>query len=190
MLHCLSPKSTAWDQFGHAIASALVVLVTTQPFNFSYMILDGMIAHIKAGSPFLMYPRFVQLFLEKPLEGTPKPQDYIPSVMLPPKVFTFMSHKGIKFSGNNTPLNTYMLEVAQAVRDEVAEASGSAHSTPAEQSDHSEHSASVHTPTPPLASPQHVDSSERTASVSVSRAKTISADSTSAHFVSKEGTSL
>lgn len=48
LLHCLSPKSTAWDQFGHAIASALVGLVTNQPFNFSYMILDGMIAHIKA----------------------------------------------------------------------------------------------------------------------------------------------
>jgi hypothetical protein len=66
LLHCLSPKSTAWDQFGHTIASALVGLVTNQPFNFSYMILDGMIAHIKVGSPFLMYPRFVQLLLENP----------------------------------------------------------------------------------------------------------------------------
>jgi hypothetical protein len=45
LLHCLSPKSTAWDKFGHAMASALVSLVTNQPFNFSYMILDGMIAH-------------------------------------------------------------------------------------------------------------------------------------------------
>ena len=62
------------------------------------MILDGMIAHIKAGSPFLMYPRFIQLFLEKSLKGTPKPQDYIPSVVLPLKVFTFMSHKGVKGS--------------------------------------------------------------------------------------------
>jgi hypothetical protein len=28
LLHCLSPKSTAWDQFGHTIASALVGLAT------------------------------------------------------------------------------------------------------------------------------------------------------------------
>jgi hypothetical protein len=62
LLHCLSPKSTTWDQFGHTIASALVGLSTNQQFNFSYMILDGMLAHIKAGSPFLMYPRVVQLF--------------------------------------------------------------------------------------------------------------------------------
>jgi hypothetical protein len=41
------------------------------------VILDGMLAHIKAGSPFLIYPRFVQLFLADPLEGVPKPQDYI-----------------------------------------------------------------------------------------------------------------
>jgi hypothetical protein len=54
--HCLSPKGTAWDQFGHAIASALVGLVTNQPFNFSYMILDGMIAHIKSWITFLDVP--------------------------------------------------------------------------------------------------------------------------------------
>ena len=59
LLHCLSPKSTTWDPFGHTISSALVGLVTNRPFNFSYMILDGMISHIKVGSPFLMYPRFV-----------------------------------------------------------------------------------------------------------------------------------
>ena len=64
-----------------------------------------------------------------------------------------MSNKSVKFSGHNTPLNACILEVAQAVRDEVAEASGSEHSEHAEQSDHSEHSASAHTLTPPLASP-------------------------------------
>lgn len=59
LLHCLSPKSTAWDQFGQYIASALVGLATNQPFNFSNMILDGMLTHINNGSPFLMYPRFI-----------------------------------------------------------------------------------------------------------------------------------
>ncbi|GJW76600.1 hypothetical protein Tco_0138282 [Tanacetum coccineum] len=34
--------------------------------------------------------RFVQLFLNKQLEGVDRPQDFIPSVSLPSKVFTFM----------------------------------------------------------------------------------------------------
>jgi hypothetical protein len=150
------------------------------------MIIDGMISHIKAGSPFLMYPRFVQLFLAKSLEGVPKPQDFIPTIVLPQKVFTFMSHKVVKFSGQNTPLTAHILEVAQAVRDDVND----------EECDyaHSEHSASEHTSTPPLASPQQIASSEKTTSLSVpvreSREKTISIESTSQHPVSKESTSL
>jgi Sec-independent protein translocase protein TatA len=99
-----------------------------------------------------------------------------------------MSHKGINFLCNNTPLNAYMLEVAQAVRDDVAEASVSANYENADQSDHSEHSASVHTPTPPIASPQPDDLSERTASVSVSREKPISAKDTSLQSTSPLGT--
>jgi hypothetical protein len=80
-----------------------------------------------------------------------------------------------------------MLEVAQAIREEVVEASGSAHYEHVEQS---EHSVSAHTPTPPLASLHPVDSSERTTSVSISKIKSVFAESTSPHSVSKEGTSL
>ncbi|GJZ72303.1 hypothetical protein Tco_0636154 [Tanacetum coccineum] len=85
LLHCLSPKSTSWEQFGTNIASALVGLATNQKFNFSLMILNGMLGHISNGTPFLMYPRFVQLFLNKQLEGVDRPQDFIPSVSLPSK---------------------------------------------------------------------------------------------------------
>ncbi|GJY32860.1 hypothetical protein Tco_0417329 [Tanacetum coccineum] len=46
LLHCLSPKSTSWEQFGTNIASALVGLATNQKFNFSLMILNGMLGHI------------------------------------------------------------------------------------------------------------------------------------------------
>ncbi|GJT63113.1 putative ribonuclease H-like domain-containing protein [Tanacetum coccineum] len=56
LLHCLSPKSTSWEQFGTNIASALVGLATNQKFNFSLMILTGMLGHISNGTPFLMYP--------------------------------------------------------------------------------------------------------------------------------------
>ncbi|GJZ98314.1 hypothetical protein Tco_0670767 [Tanacetum coccineum] len=59
LLHCLSPKSTSWEQFGTNIASALVGLATNQKFNFSLMILTGMLGHISNGTPFLMYPSIV-----------------------------------------------------------------------------------------------------------------------------------
>ncbi|GJV22395.1 hypothetical protein Tco_1371415 [Tanacetum coccineum] len=40
------PKSTSWEQFGTNIASALVGLATNQKFNFSLMIMNGMLGHI------------------------------------------------------------------------------------------------------------------------------------------------
>ncbi|GJT30684.1 putative ribonuclease H-like domain-containing protein [Tanacetum coccineum] len=46
-------------QFGTNIASALVGLATNQKFNFSLMIMNGMLGHISNGTPFLMYPRVV-----------------------------------------------------------------------------------------------------------------------------------
>ncbi|GKB07715.1 hypothetical protein Tco_0835999 [Tanacetum coccineum] len=118
LLHCLSPKSTSWEQFGTNIASALVGLATNQKFNFSLMIMNGMLGHISNGTPFLMYPRFVQLFLNKQLEGVDRPQDFIPSVSLPSKVFTFMRKHSPKFSCRITPLTPSMLEVVTALAAE------------------------------------------------------------------------
>ncbi|GJT30287.1 reverse transcriptase domain-containing protein, partial [Tanacetum coccineum] len=44
--YVVSPKSTSWEQFGTNIASALVGLATNQKFNFSLMIMNGMLGHI------------------------------------------------------------------------------------------------------------------------------------------------
>ncbi|GJX56685.1 putative ribonuclease H-like domain-containing protein, partial [Tanacetum coccineum] len=118
LLHSLSSKSSSWDQFGTNIASAMVGLATNQKFNFSKLIFDGMLRNLKDSKPFLMYPRFIQLFLNKQLEGIPKPQNFLPTVVLPSKVFTFMSKSSPKFSGKLTPLTPHMLEVANAVRAE------------------------------------------------------------------------
>ncbi|GJY53496.1 putative ribonuclease H-like domain-containing protein, partial [Tanacetum coccineum] len=120
LLHCLSPKSTSWEQFGTNIASALVGLATNQKFNFSLMILNGMLGHISNGIPFLMYPRFIQLFLNKQLEGVTRPKNFLPSVTLPSKVFTFMRKHSPKFSRRITPLTPPMLEVATALAAEEA----------------------------------------------------------------------
>ncbi|GJR08507.1 hypothetical protein Tco_0791159 [Tanacetum coccineum] len=61
LLHCISSKSSSWDQFGTNIASALVGLATNQKFNFSKLIFDGMLRNLKDSKPFLMYPRLRQI---------------------------------------------------------------------------------------------------------------------------------
>ncbi|GJY10235.1 hypothetical protein Tco_0378420 [Tanacetum coccineum] len=165
LLHCLSPKSTSWEQFGTNIASALVGLATNQKFNFSLMILNGMLGHISNGTPFLMYPRFIQLFLNKQLEGVARPQDFIPSVTLPSKIFTFMRKHSPKFSCKITPLTPHMLEVVTALAAEEAH-STSPHSRDARDAqgtpDQSAAQASVSQRT---AEVQGTDTSQRTAEV-------------------------
>ncbi|GKF36263.1 hypothetical protein Tco_0113021 [Tanacetum coccineum] len=64
ILHCISPKSGGWDQFGSNIATALICLSTGRVYNFSKLTFDGMVANLKSKTKFLMYPRFIQMILE------------------------------------------------------------------------------------------------------------------------------
>ncbi|GKC13404.1 hypothetical protein Tco_1010186 [Tanacetum coccineum] len=116
LIHCLSSKSTSWDQFPTNIASALICLATDRKFNFSKMIFKGMIRNLDAKKQFLMYPRFVQVFLNNQLSNLPAPLDNLPIPVLTKKVFTNMAKQGLHFSGHVTPLFPNML--AQAVVDE------------------------------------------------------------------------
>ncbi|GKF07198.1 hypothetical protein Tco_0041422, partial [Tanacetum coccineum] len=64
------------------------------------------------------FPR--QLFLNKQLEGVTRPTNFLPSVTLPSKVFTFMRKNSPKFLGRITPLTPPMLEVVTALAAEEA----------------------------------------------------------------------
>ncbi|GKF62954.1 hypothetical protein Tco_0183008, partial [Tanacetum coccineum] len=46
ILHCLSPKKTAWEQFSSNIAAAVICLATNRKFNFSRMIFEYMVSNI------------------------------------------------------------------------------------------------------------------------------------------------
>ncbi|GKA65372.1 uncharacterized mitochondrial protein-like protein [Tanacetum coccineum] len=48
ILHCLSPKKTAWEQFSSNIAAAVICLATNRKFNFSRMIFDHRIGVLEA----------------------------------------------------------------------------------------------------------------------------------------------
>ncbi|GJV13341.1 hypothetical protein Tco_1354882 [Tanacetum coccineum] len=58
ILQCLSPKTTAWNEFSSTMASAIICLATNQKFNFSKFIFESMIRNLEnLSGKFLMYPR-------------------------------------------------------------------------------------------------------------------------------------
>ncbi|GKB07810.1 hypothetical protein Tco_0836094 [Tanacetum coccineum] len=118
IIHCLSSKSTSWDQIPTNIATAVICLATHQVYNFSKLIFDGMMRHLDAKKKFVMYPRFIPVFLTNQLKNVPVPLDHFPINALTTKVFSFMVKKGKKISRNVTPLFPSML--AQPTEDEGA----------------------------------------------------------------------
>ncbi|GJZ06661.1 hypothetical protein Tco_0540454 [Tanacetum coccineum] len=116
--HCLSSKSTSWDQVPTNIATAVICLTSNQKYNFSKLIFDGMIRHLDAKKKFVMYPRFISIFLGKQLANVSVPLDHFPVHNLTSKVFSFMVKKGKHFSGKVTPLFATML--VQPTQDEGA----------------------------------------------------------------------
>ncbi|GJX13781.1 putative ribonuclease H-like domain-containing protein [Tanacetum coccineum] len=116
--HCLSSKSTSWDQIPTNIATAVICLTSNQKYNFSKLIFDGMLRHLDAKKKFVMYPRFISIFLDKQLANVSVPLDHFPVNTLTSKVFSFMVKKGKHFSGNITPLFATML--VQPTQDEGA----------------------------------------------------------------------
>ncbi|GJZ14096.1 hypothetical protein Tco_0549326 [Tanacetum coccineum] len=116
MNHCICSKSTSWDQIPTNIATAVICLTTNQKYNFSKLIFDGMMRHLDAKKKFVVYPRFISVFLDKQLKNVPVPLDHFPINALTSKVFSFMVKKGKHFSGNVTPLLESML--VQPIEDE------------------------------------------------------------------------
>nr|GEW02018.1 putative ribonuclease H-like domain-containing protein [Tanacetum cinerariifolium] len=57
---------------GSTMASAIICLATNQKFNFSKYLFESMVKHLDTGNEFLMYPRFVQVFLDKQVDEMSK----------------------------------------------------------------------------------------------------------------------
>ncbi|GJR06555.1 hypothetical protein Tco_0529539 [Tanacetum coccineum] len=103
LIHCLSPKSGGWNQFPSSLASGLICLSDGRKYNFSRLILDGMIGNVGATKhKFLMYPRFIQMILGiQTTDPTPKAIGVFSS-----KLFANMK---LKFEGDHMPLLAAML---------------------------------------------------------------------------------
>ncbi|GJV39053.1 putative ribonuclease H-like domain-containing protein [Tanacetum coccineum] len=138
----MGSKSTSWDQIPTNIATAVICLTSNQKFNFSKLILLGYASDTGCSQKmFVMYPRFISIFLSNQLTNVPVLLDHFPIHALSNKVFSFMVKKGKHFSGKVTPLFPNML--VQPTEDE-----GEGSERPSEPQP---------TPSPPHPSEAHVE---------------------------------
>ncbi|GKD92640.1 hypothetical protein Tco_1372477, partial [Tanacetum coccineum] len=103
ILHCLSSKSTSWNEFSINIASTVTCLATNQKFKFSKLIFDGLLRNLDTSKKkFLMYPRFLMVFLNNQIElGEPFNDVYVTPAHTQ-KVFSNMSRKDSRDSLKGT----------------------------------------------------------------------------------------
>ncbi|GJT68257.1 hypothetical protein Tco_1019737 [Tanacetum coccineum] len=148
MNHCISSKSTSWDQIPTNIATAVICLTSNQKYNFSKLIFDGMLRHLDAKKKFVMYPRFISVFLDTQLKSVPVPLDHFLVNALTSKVFSFMVKKGKHFSGKVTPLFSNMLVQPTEDEGEQLERPSEPHLTPSPS-----HPSEVHVE--PQSDPSH-----------------------------------
>ncbi|GKF02764.1 hypothetical protein Tco_0029687, partial [Tanacetum coccineum] len=130
ILQCLSAKTTAWNEFSSTMASAIICLATNQTFNFSNYIFDNMVKHLEGGVKFLMYPRFVQVFIDKQVKGLIRHKEVYLTPSHTKKVFANIKRSGKGFSGRVTPLFPTMMIQASEDMYEDSDAPSDSHSTP------------------------------------------------------------
>ncbi|GKF06170.1 hypothetical protein Tco_0036838, partial [Tanacetum coccineum] len=121
ILHCLSAKTSAWNEFSSTMASAIICVATNQRFNFSKYIFESMVKNLDNTGKFLMYLRFVQVIANKQLEGMPTHNRIYIALSYTKKIFGNMKMVGKGFSGRVTPLFLTMV-----VQNQAEEGEGSA----------------------------------------------------------------
>ncbi|GJW39369.1 hypothetical protein Tco_0065214 [Tanacetum coccineum] len=111
ILHCLSPKKTAWEQFSSNIATAIICLATNRTYNFSKMIFDAMVKNVESPHKFLMYPRFIQICLDMQKKHLQPHNRTYDAHSLTNKVFSNMN---MGYSGVEVPLFPTMLTALES----------------------------------------------------------------------------
>ncbi|GJZ20213.1 hypothetical protein Tco_0556803 [Tanacetum coccineum] len=95
------------------MASAIICLATNQRFYFSKYIFDNIVKNLEGGVKFLIYPRFVQEFLDKQVKGMSNHKKIYVTPSHTKKVFANMKRQGKDFSSRDTPLFQTMMVQAQ-----------------------------------------------------------------------------
>ncbi|GJZ89666.1 hypothetical protein Tco_0661448 [Tanacetum coccineum] len=90
------PNATIFEQ--------LTLMATNQKFNFSKYIFESMVKNLDNVGKFLMHLKFVQVFLDKQLEGMSNHKRIYVTPSHTKKIFGNMKRVGKGFSGRVTPL--------------------------------------------------------------------------------------
>ncbi|GJZ13280.1 hypothetical protein Tco_0548510 [Tanacetum coccineum] len=126
----LSAKSTAWNEFSSTMASLIICLATNRKFNLSKYIFDAMVKHLDGGVKFMLYPRFLQVFINQQLRDMSHYKKTFVNPFHTKKIFANMKREGKDFSGKVTPLFDSMLVQAS---EEVEEGAETAHAETEEE---------------------------------------------------------
>ncbi|GJV53504.1 putative reverse transcriptase domain-containing protein [Tanacetum coccineum] len=152
-LTLMGPKKTAWEQFSSNIATAIICLATNRTFNFSKMIFEGMVKNLDSKSKFLMYPRFIQIFLNKHKRHLlPYNRTYI-APTLTQKLFSNMRRASKGYTKVDIPLFPTMLVQGPILQGEGSTVLVESHHTP---------SGAPTTSQPPLSSPSRIPTRQET----------------------------
>ncbi|GJW14020.1 hypothetical protein Tco_0018153 [Tanacetum coccineum] len=96
-------KTTAWNEFSSTMASAIICLATNKKFNFSKYIFESMVKNLdNVSGKFLMYLRFVQVFVNQQLDGLPSHKRIDDAPSHTKKIF-----RNIKMVGKAMPTYAY-----------------------------------------------------------------------------------
>ncbi|GKB01092.1 hypothetical protein Tco_0829136 [Tanacetum coccineum] len=114
-LERMSAKTTNLNEFSSTMASAVICLATNQKFNFSKYIFYNMVKNLEGGVKFLMYPRFVQVFLDKQVEEMSKHKEIYVTPSHTKKVFANMKRHGKDFSA--MPIDPHHTPIIQPVKN-------------------------------------------------------------------------
>ncbi|GJZ73360.1 hypothetical protein Tco_0637506 [Tanacetum coccineum] len=96
------------------MASLIICLATNQKFNLSKYIFDVMVKHLDGGVKFLMYPCFLQVFINQQLGDMSTHKKIFVNPFHTKKVFANMKRAGKDFFRSITPLfDTMMVQASK-----------------------------------------------------------------------------
>nr|GEW30411.1 hypothetical protein [Tanacetum cinerariifolium] len=117
-LTLMGAKTTAWNKFSSTMASAIICLATIQKFNFSKYVFDHMVKNLEDAVKFLMFSRFVQVFLDSQVEGMLKHKEIYVTPSHTKKIFANMKRQGKDFSDEHVTITSSIhYSVGRIIKD-------------------------------------------------------------------------
>ncbi|GKA10882.1 hypothetical protein Tco_0690315 [Tanacetum coccineum] len=106
-------------RMGSSMASLIICLATNQKFNLSKYIFDAMVKHLYGGVKFLLYPRFLQVFINQQLGNMSTHKKIIVYPFHTKKFFANMKRAGKDFTRRITPLfDTMMVQPVEEMGED------------------------------------------------------------------------